>query len=184
MRIIGLDLAGSPKNGTGYCLLVESGGKKTVFTRILHSDEEILSLLLEERPIDLVAVDAPLVYEGNRRKCDELLREYGALPVTLRGMETLAIRGKAFADLLSSEGFQYIEVFSTASAKVLGVYNKDDFPMQKAMMGLDLDGEVNTRILSRDELDALAAALTGYLHLLGQTKVVGDEQGRIVLPAV
>ena len=71
-----------------------------------------------------------------------------------------------------------------ASAKMLGVYNKDDFAMQKGMMALDIEGDVNTRILVRDELDAIVAAVTGYLHLLGQTREVGDAGGRIVVPNV
>jgi predicted nuclease with RNAse H fold len=183
MRVVGLDLAGSPKNETGFCLLADSGGKKAVATRLLHSNEEILSELKASRP-DLVAVDAPLIYHGERRGCDELLREYGALPVTLRGMETLAQRGKALAAELDDYGFAYIEVYAKASAKILGVYHKDDFPMQKAVMGLDLQGELNSRILTRDELDAVVAAVTGYLHLMGQTRTVGDSSGMVVLPKV
>ncbi|MFH0861491.1 MAG: hypothetical protein V1875_00535 [Candidatus Altiarchaeota archaeon] len=184
MRVVGLDLAGIQKNGTGYCLLLESGGKKTVSTRILHSDAEIIDALKCDSPLDLVAVDAPLKYDGNRRGCDDILNGYGALPVSLRGMETLAKRGKAFADELTVSGFKFIEVHSVSSAKILGIHHKGDFPMQKAMMGLDLEGDLNSRILLRDELDAVAAAVTAYLHLIGHTKNVGDCRGEIVIPAV
>jgi predicted nuclease with RNAse H fold len=183
MRVVGLDLAGSPKNDTGFCLLADSGGKNAVAARILHSDEEIISGIRDARP-DIVSVDAPLVYNGQRRKCDDILSEYGALPATLKGMETLALRGRALASSLDDYGFKYIEVYSKASAKILGVYNKDDFPMQKAMMGLDLQGDVNTRILIRDELDAIMAAVTGYLHLIGQTRSVGDDSGWVIVPKV
>ncbi|MFH1055908.1 MAG: hypothetical protein V1744_07455 [Candidatus Altiarchaeota archaeon] len=179
MRVVGLDLAGVPKNDTGYCLLED----KRVTTRLLHSDDGIISELKSAKP-DLVAVDAPLVYDGSRRKCDELLREYGALPVTLRGMETLAVRGRALAGMLDAQGMKYVEVYATASAKILGVYSKDDFTMQKSMTALDLQGDVNTKILVRDELDAIMAAVTGYLHLVGGTRAVGDESGTIVVPNV
>ncbi len=182
MRIVGLDLAGNPKNDTGYCLF-DVGDVKSVSTRILHSDEEILYELESSSP-ELVAVDAPLTYGGERRRCDELLRQYGALPVTIKGMEVLAQRGTALASHLKDKGISYIEVFSTASAKILGVYSKDDFRMQKSMMALDLQGDVNTKILSRDELDAVVAAVTAYLHTVGQTRDVGDEAGVITVPEV
>ena len=178
-----MDLAGSPKNASGFCLLVESGGVKNVTTKVLHSDGEILAEVARAGS-ELVAVDAPMVYEGGSRRCDELMREYGALPVTLRGMETLARRGKALASEFSRMGVRYVEVFSTGSAKILGVYSKDDFTLQKNMMALDLQGDVNAKILSRDELDAVLAAVTGYLRILGETRDVGDENGRITVPNV
>ncbi|MBD3387663.1 MAG: DUF429 domain-containing protein [Candidatus Altiarchaeales archaeon] len=182
MRVVGLDLAGSPKNSTGFCILEVEGGK-TVHTRLIHSDEEILSDVTSADP-DLVAVDAPLIYEGVRRNCDDLLREYGALPVTLKGMEVLAERGRKIASDLKRLGLDYIEVFPTASAKILGVYSKNDFTLQKNMMALDLKGDLNTKILSRDELDAVLASLTGFLYLQGQSEPVGDENGLVHIPLV
>lgn len=182
MKVAGIDLAGSPKNPTGYCLLTVSGSKKNIETKILHSDEEILAKLDADRP-SLVAVDAPLTFEGRNRECDRLLKEYGALPPTLPGMSVLAKRGTELAKRLSSS-FQIIEVYATASAKILGVYHKDEFRFQKNVMSLDLDGDVNTRFLSRDELDAILAAITAYLHAEGQTKPVGGGDGVIVIPNV
>jgi uncharacterized protein len=183
MRVAGLDLAGSPKNQTGYCLLTCLAGGNEVVTRLLRSDEEIMAQLAQGKP-DLVAVDAPLLYDGVRRRCDDLLRQYGALPVTLKGMETLALRGRGLAARLKAAGLANIEVHAVSCAKILGVWHKDDFTMQKAMMGLNLQGDVNTRILTRDELDAIMAAVTGYLHLIGQAETVGGADGVIVVPKV
>jgi len=182
MRVAGLDLAGSSGNATGYCLL-DVGDVKSVVTRTLHSDDEILRELGSARP-DLTAVDAPLVYDGGRRLCDDILREYGALPVTLKGMTVLAERGRALVSKLKAAGLEFIEVYSTASAKILGVYSRNDFTFQKSMTALDLQGDVNTRILSRDELDAVMAAVTAYLHRIGQTRSVGDERGVIIIPKI
>ncbi|MCX6695086.1 MAG: DUF429 domain-containing protein, partial [Candidatus Altiarchaeota archaeon] len=172
-----------PKNESGYCVLSVEDGVKSVETRILYSDEDILSEVMKTAP-DLVAVDAPLIFSGVNRKCDELLHGYGALPVTLRGMEVLARRGSAFAVKLRGINVKFIEVFSTASAKILGVYSKNDFGMQKSMMSLGIRGSVSDRILSRDELDAVLAAVTGFLHLEKQTREVGDESGVIMIPEV
>ena len=182
MRVVGLDLAGSPRNDTGYCVL-DVGEGKSVTTKIIHSNDEILHELKSAQP-DLIAVDAPLIYDGSRRRCDDMLREYGALPVTLKGMEVLAERGRALASELKANKLDYIEVYSTASAKILGIYSKNDFTLQKSMMALDLQGDVNTRILSRDELDAVLAAVTAYLHLIGQTRSIGDEKGEIIIPEI
>ncbi|MBM3309510.1 MAG: DUF429 domain-containing protein [Candidatus Altiarchaeales archaeon] len=183
MKVVGIDLAGSSRNETGFCVLVVEGERKVVETKILYSNEELFSAIVGVKP-DLVAVDAPLKYDGVNRKCDEALRQYGALPATLPGMETLAKRGVLVARELERLGVKFIEVYSTASAKILGVYNMEEFSMQKNLLSLSLDGDVNKRLLIKDELDAISAAVTAYLHLLGQTKVVGDEAGFIVIPSV
>ncbi|MFH1125895.1 MAG: DUF429 domain-containing protein [Candidatus Altiarchaeota archaeon] len=183
MRVVGVDLAGSSKNETGFCILKIDNEKKSVETRILHSNEDLIQAIVEAKP-DLVAIDAPLIYNGVNRKCDELLRQYGALPATLPGMETLAKRGVLIAKELEKNNIKNIEVYATASAKILGVYNKEEFQMQKNMMSLNLDGDTTTRLLIKDELDAVSAALTAYLHMVNQTKTVGDESGRIVIPMV
>ncbi|MDD5110915.1 MAG: DUF429 domain-containing protein [Candidatus Altiarchaeota archaeon] len=183
MRVVGVDLAGCSRNETGVCVLTVEGSRKHVATRLLLEDAEILSAIEESKP-DLAGIDAPLTYAGVRRDCDELLREYGALPATLPGMETLARRGCIIAKELALRKVPFIEVYSKASAKILGVYSKDEFSMQKSMMALDLDGDINTRLLTRDELDAVSAAMTAYLHLLGRTSLVGGEGGSIAIPSV
>jgi predicted nuclease with RNAse H fold len=182
LKVVGVDLAGSPKNPTGVCVLSEEKNLKTVRTELLHSDQEIISKLDELKP-DLVALDAPITFEGKNRRCDRELKEYGALPVTLSGMEVLALRGKNLHEKLK-EKHKVIEVYATASAKILGVYHKEDFICQKKLLALDLEGDPNNRILTRDELDAVFAAITGFLHIKGQTKAVGDEEGTIIIPNV
>ena len=183
MKVVGVDLAGLEKNGTGFCILTVDGEKKSVKTIILYSNDELIKAIVDAKA-DLVAVDAPLIYENANRKCDELLRQYGALPATLPGMEVLAKRGVLLAKELNRRGIKYIEVYSIASAKILGVYNKKEFPMQKNMLSLGLNGDTNKRLLIKDELDAILAAVTAYLHVVGQTKDVGDESGKVVIPQV
>lgn len=177
-----MDLAGVSKNPTGFCILTEKAGVKTVQTGVLHSDEEIIGKINEAGP-ELTALDAPTKYDGKNRLCDTILKDYGALPVTLRGMEVLAKRGVGLYEKLKPK-HKVIEVYAKASAKILGVYHKDDFICQKKLLSLDLSGDPNNRILSRDELDAVFAAITAYLHLSGQTKTVGDDEGRITVPEI
>jgi predicted nuclease with RNAse H fold len=183
MKIIGIDLAGSPKNETGFCILDVTNDGKIVKTSILHSNSEIMEKLKEASP-DIIAVDAPLIFSGVNRPCDDKLREYGALPVTLRGMEVLARRGSELAKDLKREGFRFIEVFSTASAKILGFHDAKEIEMQKKLMNSGLVGDLQNRFLTKDELDAIFAAITGYLYLNNSTESVGDESGTIVIPKV
>ena len=184
MRVVGIDLAGSEKNDTGFCVLVGDGHEKRVKTTILKGDSDILLQVDLIRP-DVVAIDAPLSWASNAymRECDQELHEYGALPQNLRGMRCLVERGVALGNRLRSE-YSVIEVFPTASAKILGFYTKEDSQYQKNLINLGVAGDLKSRILKRDELDAIAAALTGFLHLQDKAKEVGDDEGKIVVPKV
>lgn len=149
MKLIGIDLAGNPKNDTGFCVLEIEDDKKIVTTSIIHSDSEIMEKIREVNP-DLIAIDAPLTFSGVNRKCDDELHSYGALPVTLRGMEILAKRGTELAGKLKKENFKVIEVFATGSGKILGFYDQNENAMQKNLMNSDLEGNIQKRILTKD----------------------------------
>ncbi len=183
MNVAGLDLAGNPENDSGFCILSVDGDVKHVSIRVLHSNQEIMKNLRKASP-ELTAVDAPLIYNGRNRRCDSELSGYGALPVTLRGMEVLALRGSSLAEDLSREGLRLIEVYATASAKILGLYNRNDRMVQKNLLSSGLTGDIEKRFLSRDELDAVFSAITAFLHLKNSTEEVGDEEGRIIIPHV
>ena len=183
MKFIGIDLAGSPKNDTGFCILEVTGENKSLTVTLLHSDSEILEKIKKNNP-DLIAIDAPLTYEGINRECDNILREYGALPVTLRGMEVLARRGTSIAGELKKQGCKYIEVYAKATGKILGFYDATESNMQRKLLSAGLSGDLEKRMLSKDELDAIFAALTAYLHHDGKSEGVGDANGKITIPRV
>lgn len=183
VRVAGIDLAGSEKNDTGFCLLVDEGGKKRVNTCLLKGDSDILLQCKLARP-DIVAIDAPLTRANNAymRLADEELKQYGALPQNLRGMTYLVDRGVKLGAELKKE-FKVIEVYNTATAKILGFYDKDDSAMQKRLAAM-LEGDLKQRMLKRDELDAISSALAGFLYAQGKTAQVGDDEGKIVIPKV
>ncbi len=183
MKVVGIDLAGNPKNDTGFCSMEIIDNKKYVSTRILHSDSEIIDKLKKIKP-ELIAIDAPLIYNGVNRKCDDDLHRYGALPVTLRGMEILAKRGTKLASELKRMNFRFIEVFSTATAKILGFYDKKEGIMQKNLIKSEIEGDTGKRFLTKDELDAIFAAMTAFLYLSGSVEKVGDDSGNIIIPKV
>ncbi len=183
MRVVGIDLAGSDKNDTGFCAII--GGKKVdrIRTELLKTDREILLQCELVKP-DLIAIDAPLTPARNAymRMADEELKVYGALPHSLRGMTYLVERGIRLGNELK-EKYKVIEVFNTATAKILGFYDKTDIEMQKRLARM-LGGELTDRVMKRDELDGISAALTAFLHLQGKTEEVGDEEGKIIVPKV
>lgn len=63
-----------------------------------------------------------------------------------------------------------IEVFPTASAKILGFYSREYKNMASS---------IGIKAKNRHEVDAYIAALTGILHLEGKTEMAGE----IVVPA-
>jgi len=117
MRIVGLDLAGSPKRRTGYCLLASG----RVETRILYADTDILRALYEDKP-EIVAIDAPLSLPFGRcclleecscrgkahlRVCDKTLlsMKIHFFPITLGPMRLLTTRGMNLAESLAKGEF-------------------------------------------------------------------------------
>ena len=65
-KVVGVDLAGSPKRHTGICTL-----KKDHITSctIVHTDQEIIHYVEKERPV-LIAIDAPSTFrpDANQSK--------------------------------------------------------------------------------------------------------------------
>jgi len=195
MISIGIDLAGLEKNKTGFCILEDNVANSATWnflvkpqpknlrllslaeTFILHTDDEIVENVKKVKP-DVVGIDAPLIYPPKIRKCDRTLKKYGAMPPTMKSMSILSKRGFFLAKKL--KGFNVIEVFPTASAKILGVYNKDINMMVQGLLNLDLI--INNSISTKDEVDALLAALTGLLHLHNLTEDVGDKEGVVICP--
>ncbi len=52
-----------------------------------------------------------------------------------------------------------------------------------APLSLPLEGDLETRVLTSHELDAVTAAFTGYLYTRGKVELVGDnKEGFIVVP--
>ncbi|PIV67690.1 MAG: DUF429 domain-containing protein [Euryarchaeota archaeon CG01_land_8_20_14_3_00_38_12] len=173
MISVGIDLAGLEKNKTGFCIL----RNRTVETFIVHTDDEIVENVKKIKP-DVVGVDAPLIYPPKIRKCDRLLKKYGAMPPTMKSMGVLSKRGFFLAKRLKD--FNVIEVFPTGSAKILGIYSRDIEVMKNGLLNFGLVFE--NSISTKDEVDALLAALTGLLHLHELTEDVGDKEGVVTCP--
>ena len=168
---IGLDLAALPRNPTGVCLY--DGRRFAPCT--LFDDDEIVRYVRERRP-RAVAIDAPLTLPAGRccfddaccgprkiRECDRMLigRGYRVFPPGFSFMKQLTLRGKGLKEQLS--GLEVIEVHPRTTMRILG---PREFPSAR----------------TEHERDACYCALTAYLYAAGRCEVLGDDEGKVVIP--
>lgn len=179
--IIGIDLAGKPKNPTGWALWEN----KKVETSLVYTDNEILEGITRNKPA-IISIDAPfnLPKKGILRKADKemIRRGYRVFPPKLPAMRTLTVRAMELNKLLAEKGYKTIEVHPTSTRKALNMPSKDWRKIQTILKSIGLEGD-QVRTLTPHELDAITAALTAYLHIQNQTEALGDkEEGYIIIP--
>ena len=180
--IIGIDLAGSPKNPTGWALWKD----KAIKADLVYTDEEILESVLSHNP-SIIAIDAPLRLpkEGILRKADKemIKRGYRVFPPGLPAMKKLTLRAIKINTLILEKGYKTIEVHPTSTRKALSMPLKDWGKIQTILKTIGISGEIQTRPLASHEIDAATAALTAHLHIKNQTEAIGDEEeGFIIIP--
>jgi predicted nuclease with RNAse H fold len=98
-------------------------------------------------------------------------------------MRYLTLRANRLRERLERR-YRVIEVYAVASAKILGFWDPDPAHRQKALISMGVTGDVEKRMLTKDEVDAIVAAATGMLYLEGKAAEVGGEEGVIVVPRV
>ena len=179
--LIGIDLAGKPKNPTGWALWK---GKR-VETSLIHTDKEILEGITRSNPT-IIAIDAPfsLPKKGILRTADtEMIRRgYHVFPPRLPAMKTLTVRAVQLNKLMAKRAYKTIEVHPTSTRKALNMPLKDWGKIQTTLESIGLEGD-QVRVLKSHEIDAVTAALTAYLHMKNQTEAIGDaEEGYIIIP--
>ena len=181
--VIGIDLAASSRNPTGWAILKNQNVK----TKLLYTDNEILESTLQTEPA-LIAIDAPLSLPKNGeffRKTDkEMIRKgYRVLPPNFPVMKKLTLRAISLNKLIEEKTYKAIEVHPTSTRKALEMPLKDWKAIQENLKTLGLKGEIETKPLATHEIDAVTAALTAVLHLQSQTESIGnDEEGYTIVP--
>jgi predicted nuclease with RNAse H fold len=195
LNVVGLDLAGSPKRKTGFCLF----HRQLCVTSVLFSDEEILSEVRLAAP-DVVSIDAPLFLPKGReslekkgpphlRACDrELLRlKIRFFPISLGPMRMLTERGIRLRKTLESDGFEVIEGYPGAVQDMLGMPRKKAGleNLRKALIEFGVKGGIRKKDITGDELDAVTCAILGKMYLDGNYQAIGEEdEGFMILPDV
>jgi predicted nuclease with RNAse H fold len=193
--VVGIDLAGSERRDTGFCVMDSKMRSKTM---VLHTDDEILQRTTNARP-DVVSIDAPLFLPKGRksleikgpphfRECDkELLKMHiKFFPISLGPMRMLTARGMKLRSILEAQGFEVIESFPGAIQDLLKMPRKQKgLPLLASALrryGVAMRGQ--GKDLSGDELDAVTSALVGLLYLRGDYRAIGDPaEGLMILPA-
>ncbi len=192
--VVGIDLAGSAKRDTGFCVM-DSSMKCTAST--LHSDGEILEATFRAAP-SVVSIDAPLFLPRGRksievkgpphfRECDrELMRMHiRFFPISLGPMRMLTSRGMRLRSDLEARGLEVIESFPGAIQDLLRMPRKQAGLqlLAKALTEYGVDLGRPSESLNGDELDAVTSALVGLMYKEGRYRAIGDpSEGLMILP--
>jgi len=194
LRSVGVDLAGSEKRDTGFCLMDENMHCSPV---VLHTDQEIVERTMASRP-DVVSIDAPLFLPRGRasleikgpphfRECDkELLRMHiRFFPISLGPMRMLTARGIRLRSTLEASGLEVIESFPGAIQDLLGMPRKQKglALLSDALRDYGVSSDRPAEELNGDELDGITCALVGLFYLRGDYRAIGDPtEGLMILP--
>ena len=191
-KVVGIDLAGSPKRNPGICTL-----KKDIISlcTLVHTDEEIIGYVVKEKPA-LGTIDAPLNLPPGRRSiedrngeyfrpCDRELLRRGIpfFPIPLGPMRLLTKRGIHPKRILTRRGYVVIEVCPGAAQDTCHTGRKQGglSRLRRGLQKLGVKG-LNKK-MGGDERDAVTAGLVGQLFLLGKAEALGDsKRGTIVVP--
>jgi predicted nuclease with RNAse H fold len=122
---------------------------------------------------------------GTMRKADREMYRHGypVFPPRFPAMEKLTLRAIKIAQQIKRKKLHIIEVHPTSTRKALKIPTKDWKKIRNIFIYMGLKGDLETRVLTSHEIDAVTAALTGYLYLQEKIDLIGDgEEGYIVVP--
>lgn len=187
MKYIGLDLAGSTNRPTGACVTDDA---MVVRCCILHTDKEILEFVRKSKARH-VAIDAPLALPMGRhcleehcrgrshfRICDRVLMKMGIkfFPITIGPMRALTARGIRLRGLLEGRRLHVVETFPGAAQDLLGMPRKQHGlrELQQGLLDFGCKGDITSRELTGDELDAINCALVAKEYADGSYVAIGD----------
>ncbi len=190
-RVVGIDLTGSEKRPSGWCLL----NNNHAITECLGSDDDIVRRTLECRP-HVVSIDSPLSIPHGRtsvsdddpfrdefgimRYCERILKKRGVnvYPSLIPSMQRLTARGMMLAKHFRSLGVPVIESYPGAAQDIMGIPRKRA-SLEYLSRGLRLfgiDGEFDHNNVTHDELDAITSAIVGLFFWSGKYEGLGNEE--------
>lgn len=190
LRVVGIDLTGSEKRPSGWCVL---DGREAV-TAVLSGDEEIIARTVNERP-HVISIDSPLSLPDGRvtvfdddpgrdqygimRQCERLLKKRGVnvYPALLPSMQRLTARGIYLANRFRSMGFPVIESYPGAAQDIMGIPRKQKGLeyLEQGLAEFGVSGSFIKQPVSHDELDAITSAVVGVFFWAGQVERLGGD---------
>lgn len=206
---LGIDPTSSESKPSGYAVLDDSAALTSVGN--VSTNAQIISLSERFSP-KVVAIDSPLFlprglrcleeecphpsckeWAGEKRVAErELFRQGIRLYWTTRKafIKNMIYRAMALRCVLKAQGIPVIEVYPHASkVRLFGrPIPKKAKPAGRQWLRAKLEDLVpglreHEGHLNHDQLDAIVAAYTAYLHSRGQAEAVGDpEEGVIYVP--
>jgi predicted nuclease with RNAse H fold/dephospho-CoA kinase len=196
--IVGLDLTGSEKRASGWCVL---RGREATTCRV-SSDEEILVRSLAVQPA-LVSIDSPLSLpfgrisagdddpgreqHGIMRECERELKRRGinVYPCLLPSMQGLTRRGMRLAEKFRSLGIPVIESYPGAAQDIMGIPRKGVGAnyLKEGLVNFGIRGPFTEAAISHDELDAITSATVGSFFLSNRFEALrGPREGALIIP--
>lgn len=197
-RSVGIDLTGSERRPSGWCLL---DGSNAV-TELLSRDDEIISKTLAAHPT-IVSIDSPLSIPFGRthvrdddptrnefgimRQCERELKRRGinVYPCLLPSMQRLTERGIRLAAEFRKRGVPTIECYPGAAQDIIRIPRKGAGLelLARGLSDFGLSGQFAHSAISHDELDAVTCALVGHFFLAGRFEALtGPDEGDLVIP--
>ncbi len=190
LKVVGIDLTGSEKRASGWCLIEEN----EAITKRLLTDEEIVSEAVKAHP-HLISIDSPLSLPVGRtmvtdddpgrdefgimRQCERMLKKRGVnvYPSLINSMQQLTARGIRLAERFRKMGIPAIESYPGAAQDIMGIPRKGA-GVEYLLEGLTefgVRGEFQTTSVSHDELDAITSSIVGVFFWAGKFEALGNE---------
>lgn len=171
VRVAGLDPSGSERRRSGLAILDDND---LIYLNMPRSDSDIVEAVLSYMPA-VIAIDSPLSYAERYREVDLLMKRlsYRVLPPGWKGMRKLVERSISLKRVFEGRGVAVIETHPRSALKSSGCR---DFEELLSKHGIALN-----RAASRDEYDALVAALVAKHYVSGSALKVEARDGAIYL---
>lgn len=198
LRVVGIDLTGSEKRDSGWCLLEGTRSE----TKRICTDRELIELTIAAQPT-LVSIDSPLSLPRGRkrvtddddgreqfgimRECERVLKRRGVnvYPSLIPSMQALTARGIRLATALRRQGIAVIESYPGAAQDIMGIPRKRKGLeyLTHGLRDFGIVGDYLVNQVSHDELDAITSAIVGVFFWAGKFEALGnDEEDYLIIP--
>jgi uncharacterized protein YprB with RNaseH-like and TPR domain/predicted nuclease with RNAse H fold/dephospho-CoA kinase len=191
LKIVGIDLTGSEKRASGWCLLEHDYAR----TKRLFTEQQIIEETMEVQP-DIISIDSPLSIPVGRisfrdddpgrerygitRLCERILKKRGinVYPCLIPSMQKLTERGMKLAKHLRSNGIPVIESYPGAAQDIIDIPRKRASIeyLKKGIEKFGIRGDFINQNVSHDELDAITSAIVGLFFWSGKFEALGNEE--------